>query len=109
MSIGSATPDRQAGRSASRIALLATRIGLPVLLVVIGAVLIVMGHGHYTNVLANRDSLYSGVGVGFIVIALMVALLNWMLRMNQDDLQDRVKEEQAREHFRRTGSWPGDE
>src|SRR5579875_169832 len=99
--MASARPRDPAQGSASRVALVATRVALPLLLVAIGAVLIVMGHGHYTNVLANRDSLYSGVGVGFIVIALMVALLNWMLRMNQDDVADRVREEQAREHFRR--------
>lgn len=84
------------------------RIGLPALLIVIGVVLIVMGHGRYNSVFADRDSLLSAVGVGFIIIALMVALLNWMLRMNADDAGDRAKEEQAREYFRRTGHWPGE-
>jgi hypothetical protein len=48
----------------------------------------------------------SAVGVAAIVIALMVALLNWMLRMNADERGDRDREEQAREHLRRTGHWP---
>jgi hypothetical protein len=51
----------------------------------------------------------SAVGVGFIIIAMMVALLNWMLRLNADDVGDRAKEEQARDYFRRTGHWPGEE
>ena len=39
------------------------------------AVGVVEGHGHYTSVFANRDSLYSAVGVGFWLIAACV----WML------------------------------
>jgi hypothetical protein len=93
----------------SRALLLAVRIGLPVLITAAGVVLIIMGHGHYTSVFANRDSLLSAVGVGFIIIAMMVALLNWMLRLNADDVVDRAKEEQARDYFRRTGHWPGEE
>ncbi len=82
------------------------RLGLPLFIAAIGIVLIVMGHGQYTSVLANRDSLLSAVGVGFIIIAMMVALLNWLLRLNGDDAGDRAKEEAARDHFRRTGRWP---
>jgi hypothetical protein len=93
----------------SRVLLLAVRIGLPTLIAVIGVVLIIMGHGRYTSVFANRDSLLSAVGVGFIIIAMMVALLNWLLRMNADDVGDRAREEQAREYFRRTGHWPSDQ
>jgi hypothetical protein len=92
-----------------RALILATRIGLPILLIVIGVVLIIMGHGDYTSVFANRDSLLSAVGVGFIIISMMVALLNWMLRMNADDVDDRAKEEAARDYFRRTGHWPGED
>jgi hypothetical protein len=93
----------------SRALLLIVRIGLPVLIAAAGVVLIVMGHGHYTSVFANRDSLLSAVGVGFIIIAMMVALLNWMLRLNAEDVGDRAKEEEARDYFRRTGQWPGEE
>jgi hypothetical protein len=85
------------------------RIGLPALITAIGIVLIIMGHGRYTSVFANRDSLLSAVGVGFIIIALMVALLNWLLRLNMDDAGDRAREEEARQHFRRTGHWPGED
>jgi hypothetical protein len=51
----------------------------------------------------------SAIGVAAIVIALMILLLNWMLRMNADEAGDRAKEEDAREYFRRTGRWPDDE
>jgi len=87
----------------------AIRIGLPVLITVIGVVLIIMGHGRYNSVFANRDSLLSAVGVGFIIIAMMVVLLNWLMRLNADDVGDRDREEQAREHFRRTGHWPDED
>jgi hypothetical protein len=89
--------------------LLFARIGLPVLIALAGVVLILMGHGRYTSVFANRDSLLSAVGVGFIVIGLMVWLLNWMLRMSAESDDDRAKEEEARQHFLRTGHWPSED
>ncbi len=85
------------------------RLGLPLLITAIGVVLIIMGHGRYTSVFASRDSLLSAVGVGLIVIAMMVALLNWLLRLNMDDVGDRAKEEEARQYFIRTGHWPGED
>ena len=85
------------------------RIGLPVLIAAVGVVLIFMGHGHYTSVFANRDSLLSAVGVGFICIAAMVWMLNWMLRMSAESDVDRAKEEDARQYFLRTGHWPDDD
>ena len=86
-------------------ALLITRYGVPGLMVVIGIVLIVIGHGHYTT-LANRRSLESAAGVALLLIALSVWLINWMLRMSVDSTRDREKEEEAREEFTRTGHWP---
>jgi hypothetical protein len=88
---------------------LLARVGLPVLIAVTGVVLIIMGHANYTSVFANRDSLFSAVGVGFICIAVMVWMLNWMLRMSAESDVDRAKEEDARDHFRRTGHWPNDD
>jgi len=85
------------------------RIGLPVLIAAVGVVLIFMGHGHYTSVFANRDSLLSAVGVGFICIGAMVWMLNWMLRMSAESDVDRAKEEDARQYFLRTGHWPDDD
>lgn len=89
--------------------MLAARVGLPVLIAAVGVVMIIMGHGHYTSVFADRDSLLSAVGVGFICIAGMVALLNWMLRMSAESDVDRAKEEDARQYFLRNGHWPDDD
>jgi hypothetical protein len=88
---------------------LVARVGLPLLIAVAGVVMIIMGHGHYTSVFANRDSLLSAVGVGFLCIAVMVWMLNWMLRMSAESDVDRAKEEDARQYFLRTGHWPDDE
>lgn len=95
------------------------RWGLPIGLIIVGIVLLIMSGGHltgvqdnasesnvFTSTVVNRDSMLSAIGVGAIVIALMVWLLNWMLRMNADERGDRDREEQAREHLRRTGHWP---
>jgi uncharacterized membrane protein len=95
------------------------RWGLPIGLIIAGIVLLIMSGGHLSGVQDNmsesnvftatttdRDSMLSAVGVAAIVIAFMVALLNWMLRMNADERGDRDREEQAREHLRRTGHWP---
>lgn len=81
--------------------------------------MLVLAHGHlagvqdnasesnvFTSTLTDRDSMLSAIGVAAIVIALMVWLLNWMLRMNADEAGDRKREEDAREHLRRTGHWP---
>jgi len=101
-------PHRQSVREPPRALVLFTRVILPGGIAAIGVVLVVMGHGHYTSVFANRDSLYSAVGVGFWLIAACVLLLNWMLRMNAEDAGDRAKEEEARQFFIRTGHWPGE-
>ena len=95
------------------------RWGLPLLFVIVGLVLLVMANFHLTGVKDNaaeanvftttklsRDSLLSTIGVASIVLAMMVALLNWMLRLNSDEADDRAEEEDARAYFRRTGRWP---
>ncbi len=97
------------------------RWGLPLALVIAGIVCLVLSHGHltgvqdnaaesnvFTSTLINRDSMLSAVGVAAFVIALMVSLLNWMLRLNASEKDDRDVEERAREHLRRTGHWPED-
>ncbi len=86
----------------------AVRYGLPLLIAAAGVVLIIMGHGQYTSVFASRDSLLSAVGVLFIIISMMVYLFNWLMRLNGESEEDRVKEQEAREHFIRTGRWPHD-
>jgi hypothetical protein len=109
-------------RSDSTPLVLLVRWGVPLAFVIFGVVLIVMAHGHLTGVQDNssgsnvftstftdRDSMLSAIGVGAIVVALMIWLLGWMLRLNADEAGDRKKEEDAREYFRRTGHWPGED
>jgi hypothetical protein len=91
-----------------RAVLILMRVVLPVGIFLIGVVLVIMGHGHYTSVFANRDSLLSAVGVGFWLIAACLWMLNWMMQMNADDAGDRQKEEDARAFFLRNGHWPGE-
>jgi len=80
-----------------RVLLGATRLWLPVTIAVIGVVAIVVGHGR-TGVAA--------VGVGFVLIALIVWMINWMFRMSVASNADRDREERARDFFDRTGRWP---
>jgi lysylphosphatidylglycerol synthetase-like protein (DUF2156 family) len=111
-------PRRSRGPRPS-IAVLLVRWGLPLALIIAGVVLLIMSGGHLSGVqdnaaesnvfqstITDRSSMLSAMGVAAIVIALMIALLNWMLRMNADERGDREREEQAREHLRRTGHWP---
>lgn len=93
---------------APRSALIFIRYALPATIFLIGVVLVIMGHGHYTSVFANRDSLYSAVGVGFWLIAACLVMLSWMMRMNVEDADDRQKEEDARQYFVAHGYWPGE-
>jgi protein-S-isoprenylcysteine O-methyltransferase Ste14 len=100
------TDDRQ--RASSRFWLSATRVWLPLGIVVAGLVLIVIGHGTYSN-LANTHSLESAVGVSLLLVALIVWMLNWMYRLSIQSNEDREIEERAREYFDRTGRWPDEE
>jgi hypothetical protein len=84
------------------------RYGLPLCVAGLGVVLCIMGHGQYTSVFANRNSLLSAVGVLFIIMSMMIYLFNWLIRLGAESVDDRAKEEAAREHFVRTGEWPSD-
>ena len=86
----------------------ATRVWLPLSIVVAGLVLIVIGHGSYSN-LANTRSLESAAGVSLLLVALIVWMLNWMYRLSIQSNEDRETEERAREYFDRTGRWPDEE
>jgi protein-S-isoprenylcysteine O-methyltransferase Ste14 len=92
----------------SRFWLSATRVWLPVAIIVAGVVLIVIGHGSYSN-LANARSLESAAGVSLLLVALIVWMLNWMYRLSLSSNEEREDEERAREYFDRTGRWPEDE
>jgi len=100
--------DTQHGSEPPRWALIFMRVVLPIVVVLIGIVLVIMGHGRYTSVFANRDSLYSAVGVGCWLIAACLWMLNWMMQMNVDDAGDRKKEDDARAYFVSHGYWPGE-
>jgi cytochrome bd-type quinol oxidase subunit 1 len=109
-------------RAESSPGVLLVRWGLPLAFVIFGVVLLVMSGGHitgvqdnasesnvFTTIPTNRDSMLSAVGVAAIVIALMIVLLGWMLRLNADEAGDRAKEDEARETFKRTGHWPDED
>jgi protein-S-isoprenylcysteine O-methyltransferase Ste14 len=93
---------------ASRFWLTATRVWLPLVIVVAGVVLIVIGHGSYSN-LANTRSLESAAGVSLLLVGLIVWMLNWMYRLSIRSNEEREDEERAREYFDSTGRWPDEE
>jgi len=49
-----------------------------------------------------------GVGESIVGGAAIVALGNWMLRLNSDDADERGREEAAREFYDEHGRWPDD-
>jgi hypothetical protein len=92
----------------ARFALAATRIWLPLAIGAIGVVLIVLGHGSVSEQAGNRP-LEAGAGVGLLIVALIVWMLNWMYRMSVESNLDREVEERAREFFDEHGYWPDEE
>lgn len=85
-----------------------TRVWLPASIAVAGVVLIVIGHGSYSN-LASSHSVESGAGVALLIVALIVWMMNWMFRLSLSSNEEREEEERAREYFDRTGRWPDEE
>jgi hypothetical protein len=83
--------------SARRVGELAVRVGLPVLLVVAGVVLLIVGRGTTSA---------AGLGVVLLGVALMVILIDWLYRLSVESNADREREEEARDYFSRTGRWP---
>lgn len=87
------------GVQPGRLLLNLTRIWLPVAIAVVGVVAIVLGHG--TNGTA-------AAGVGLLIVALTVWMINWMYRMSVDSNRERDREEAAREYFSEHGRWPNE-
>ncbi len=104
---------------------LVLRWGPPLLLVIGGLVLIVMGHAHVSDVNGSmvgvdsgsevftafptdKRTWYSTIGVSLIIIAAMWVMLLWFVRLNSGDGADRDADEAAREYYARTGRWPGE-
>jgi hypothetical protein len=77
----------------------ATRLWLPLLIAVAGVVGLVVGHGRTAA---------AGAGVGLLLVALTVWLINWMYRISVASNRDRDREEEARAYFDRHGRWPDD-
>ncbi len=94
--------------SPGRVILAATRIWLPLAIALAGLVLVIIGHGSYSE-LTNRRSLESAAGVALLIVALIVWMLNWMYRLSVRSNEDREYEERAREYFDRTGRWPDED
>jgi hypothetical protein len=84
------------------------RYWLPGGIAVFGVVLIVLGHAAYSYSTSSH-SLESATGVGLLIVAVIVWMINWMYRLSISSNIDREEEEHAREHFDRTGRWPEDE
>jgi hypothetical protein len=76
-----------------------TRIWLPLAIAVAGVVAIVIGHG---------DTGTAAAGVGLLLVALTVWMINWMYRMSVDSNRERDREEAAREYFSEHGRWPNE-
>jgi ABC-type transport system involved in cytochrome bd biosynthesis fused ATPase/permease subunit len=82
-----------------RLLLGAIRWWLPLGIAVAGIAGVIIGH-------ARANSPTAAAGVGLIIVALIVWLLNWMFRMSVQSNRDRAQEEEAREYFDRHGRWP---
>jgi drug/metabolite transporter (DMT)-like permease len=85
------------GVSSGRFFLALTRVWLPLVIAVAGIVAIVIGHG--TNGTA-------AAGVGLLIVALIVWMVNWMYRMSVASNREREREEAARTYFSVHGRWP---
>ena len=81
------------------ILLVTVRWLLPLAVAIAGIVAIVIGH-------ARASSPTAAAGVGLIIVALIVGLLNWLFRMSVESNREREREEHAREYFSEHGRWP---
>lgn len=79
-----------------------TRVWVPVAIAVAGLAGIVVGRG-------SANSPWAAGGVGLIIVALIVWMINWMFRLAVQSNHDREREERARRHYERHGRWPDGE
>jgi lysylphosphatidylglycerol synthetase-like protein (DUF2156 family) len=82
-----------------RALLILTRWVLPLMIAAVGGVMIAAGH-------ANANSPAAAGGVGLIIVAVIVWMINWMFRMSVRSNEDRDQEEAARRFFDQHGRWP---
>jgi heme A synthase len=93
-------------REPTRLLLTIARVWLPIGLAAAGVVLIVIGGARVkSDVLQSNTAAY---GLALVIIAMIVWMINWLFRMSIESNRDRDREEEAREHFDRTGKWPGE-
>lgn len=70
---------------------------LPIAIAVAGIVAIILGHGRTAE---------AGTGVGLLIVALIVWMVNWLFRLSLQSNRERDEEERARDYFSRHGHWP---
>jgi hypothetical protein len=87
-------------RGVAHVLLAATRLWLPLAIGALGVAGLVVGHG---------STPAAGAGVGLIIVAIMVWMINWMFRMSVESNREREVEEEAREYFDRHGHWPDED
>jgi drug/metabolite transporter (DMT)-like permease len=75
-------------------------VGVPLAIGVAGVIAIILGHGRNAEAAA---------GVGLLIVAMIVWMINWMFRLSLRSNRDRVEEERAREYFDRHGRWPDED
>lgn len=98
------TSGRRSGAATAQFA----RYWLPGGIAVVGLALIAIGHAAYSKSTSSH-SLESAAGVALLLVALMVWMINWLYRLSIRSNIEREEEEDARDHFSRTGRWPEDE
>jgi hypothetical protein len=103
--MAAAMADQGPPSGATRALLTATRVWLPLTIGVAGLVAVVIG-GTGSN---HHSPALAAAGVGLIIAALIVWMINWMFRMSVQSNEDREREELAREYFDRHGRWPDED
>ncbi len=74
---------------------------MPLAIGVAGLIAILIGHG-------STNSPWAAGGVGLIIVALIVWMVNWLFRMSVQSNREREGEERARDYFDEHGRWPGE-
>jgi high-affinity Fe2+/Pb2+ permease len=95
------------GNRIFRMLLVATRVWLPLAIAAGGVVLIVVGHGRSRGSGATSlGNSLAAAGVGLLIAAVIVWMVNWMFRMSVQSNREREQEEAARDYFELHGHWP---
>jgi threonine/homoserine/homoserine lactone efflux protein len=90
---------KAAGGERPGVALILVRVGLPLLIAIVGGVMIAIGHG-------GDNSPVAVAGLVLVGVAVMVWMLNWMFRASVESNDDREREGLAREYYLAHGHWP---